>query len=107
MFREWSKDHCGRGGVEKPPSPPGQDSLLLSLLGADWFKNLTECLTHWLLNDSGQVLCLAGLIFFSPSSLNWEQHGEGLEKSEAQSPCCGNYNSKPVSCQHRLILRTG
>lgn len=35
--------------------------MLLSPLGADWFKNPRESLTHWLLNDSGKVLCLAGL----------------------------------------------
>lgn len=62
MFREWSNDQSGRREVERGPT--GQGSLLLSLLGADWFKNLTGCLTHWPLNGSGQVLCLDGLFFF-------------------------------------------
>lgn len=69
-----AKTALAEGSREAPQGRAGQGSLLLSLLGADWFKKLIGCLTHWLLNDSGQVLCLAGL-FFPPSSLNWGQHG--------------------------------
>lgn len=59
-------------------TPIGRDSLLPSLLCAHWFKNFSESLTHWLLSDSGQVLCLAGLCF-SPSSLSWGQQRGGVE----------------------------
>lgn len=66
-------------GWGRERGPTGQGSSLRSLLGADWFENLSESLSHWLLSDSGQVLCLAWLFFF-PSSLNWGQHGEEVEK---------------------------
>jgi len=67
----WEPD-CQFIQVVWEDTSPLQDTALS--LQDTWFKKLIGCLTHWLLNDSGQVLCLAGL-FFPPSSLNWGQHG--------------------------------
>lgn len=43
--------------------PLRQGSFLLSLLGADWYENLSEPLSHWLRMTPGRCFALLGYFF--------------------------------------------